>query len=429
MLDLLSKAIKNKRVLLLGYGVEGRSTYRLLHNLGQYAALDIADVKAPPDVPEAALVHSGPAYLDRLEDYDFVFKSPGIVLPKKRDEYSCLITSQSEFFLSAFRDQIIGVTGTKGKSTVASLIHHVLSVGDIPCLLAGNIGTPVFDIVDKIKPETLLILELSCHQLEFCSSSPATAIFLNIYEDHLDYYRSFADYFRAKQNIYLHQRAGDSLYCGADTLPAPGACAAGVTFIDEAILPFDSLEALGGVKLRGRHNLRNVAFAYALAQSRGVTAEGFIAALKSYLPLRHRLEYIGTRDGVAFYDDSISTTAESTVSAIEAIPNAGVVLLGGMDRRIDYSALVSYLSSSDLKTVICMYQSGKRIFEMLREVEDVRPQVVYRENLREAVALALRAARAGEAVLLSPAAASYGDFRDFAERGDMFREMIFTKGD
>lgn len=396
----------------------------MIKEIDSFSKLDIADIKPPKNISDST-VYSGADYLDHINDYDVVFKSPGIVLPKNCQEYSCTITSQTEVFLHAFNRQVIGITGTKGKSTVSSLLYHVLSTNNISCLLAGNIGTPVFDIVKDIKPETIVILELSCHQLEICEYSPALSVLLNIYEDHLDHYGTFENYAKAKKNIYLHQNALDVLYCDASVKPVKDESVSRTIVISKEILPFDSLESFDSVKLRGKHNLGNCAFVYSIAKSFEITDEEFIVSLQTFIPLHHRLELIGNKNGIDYYDDSISTTVESAINAIESIPNTSTILLGGMDRGIDYTLLVDYLLESKLSNVICMYESGKRIFEALKYSGVSRPTLIYCRDLLEATKTAQEVTPLGTACILSPASASYGDFKNFEERGNVFRSIIF----
>ena len=428
MVELLSNLIRNRRVLLLGFGLEGLSTYKLLKEIGLFSRLDIADISPVQNIFDCT-IYSGTGYLDHISEYDVVFKSPGIVLPRKSHDYSCIITSQTEVFLQYFNRQVIGITGTKGKSTVSSLLFHVLSTNNIPCILAGNIGIPVFEIVKDIKPETIVILELSCHQLEFCEYSPTVSVLLNIYEDHLDHYGSFENYIKAKKNIYLHQRPLDLLYCHESVKPTRNESVSRSIIINKEILPFDSLEAIAGIKLRGKHNFSNCAFVYSIAKSFGITDEEFVKSLQSYRPLRHRIEYIGTKNGVEYYDDSISTTVESAINAIESVQNTATILLGGLDRGIDYTALVDYLLESKLSNVICMYESGKRIYEMLESRKSLKPELIYCKDLFDATVTAQKATPPETACILSPASASYGDFKNFEERGDMFKRLIFDNMD
>ena len=429
MTGTLKEAVRGKRVLVLGYGREGRSTFHALLRAGGWAALDVADANPVElEEPTGHRVLSEPSYLDALEDYDLVFKTPGIVLPRPWEEYRCRFTSQTEQFLRRYRDQVVGITGTKGKSTTTTLIHHVLKTAGKDCLLAGNIGVPMFDIADSIGPSTILVVELSCHQLEHCSQSPSLAVLLNLYEDHLDHYGAFENYVRAKENVYLHQRPEDTLYCGPNALPKPGTCPSRVVLIQPDALPFASLEQVEGARLRGAHNLWNCAAAKLVCGRFGVDGETFTTALRTYRPLPHRLEYLGAFDGVGYYDDSISTTAESAISAVKSIPNASILLLGGMDRGIEYEELADFLlRESRLDHVVLMYESGKRIGRRLAERGGANPplDIRYIPDLYQAVDWVRQNARPGAACILSPASASYGYFKNFEERGEVFKQLIF----
>lgn len=208
MLNILQNVVTGRHVLILGFGREGRSTLNRLLQAGTCASLTIADQnKVDPGDPSIRIL-SGPSYMDTLDDYDMVFKSPGIVLPKDPSEYGCLITSQMEFFFTAYRERIIGITGTKGKSTVTTMLYHILKENGRDVVLAGNIGIPAFDILEEIHEETQIICELSCHQLEYLDVSPHIAVLLNIHEEHLDHYGSMKNYIHAKQQIYRHQEPG-----------------------------------------------------------------------------------------------------------------------------------------------------------------------------------------------------------------------------
>ncbi len=423
MIDtVLSSLVKDKRVLIIGFGREGRSTYSRLEKIGGYASLDVCDAKAQDGVK-----YSGDGYLDIIDEYDVAFKSPGVVLPKPAPEYKCKITAQVDVFLSVYGDRTVGITGTKGKSTVSTLLYHVLKSAGIPAVLGGNIGIPVFDIADTVEDDTTVVLELSCHQLEWCPVSPRRAILLNFYEDHLDHYGTFEKYVAAKKNIYLAQDMRGTLYCGENALPRPGEAKGSVMIPERDMLPFESFEEIGA-RLRGEHNLGNCAFVYAVAAGLGVTDEAFTAAVASYEPLRHRLELCGSADGVEYFDDSISTTVESAISAMESIKNASVILLGGMDRGIDYDKLVSYIAEGrGPHHVVCMYKSGERIYSMLKEKGCASHELYLVPDLAEAVKTAKAAAPKGSAVILSPASASYGYFKNFEERGDAFRALALGK--
>ncbi len=420
MKNFLKQFVDNKKVLILGFGREGKSTFQRLREANSYAQLAISDMN-PITLPEEeeVLCISGENYLDVLDDYDIVFKSPGIVLPKEYSKYTCHITSQTEVFLRCYREQTVGITGTKGKSTTSSLLYHVLKSSGRDAILAGNIGLPVFEIIDDISEETVIVFEMSCHQLEYAVTAPSMAVLLNLYEDHLDHYGTFEKYANAKKNIYRRQKAGDTLFCNPDFLPEADECVSDICLIEAEKLPE---EAARKTTLRGKHNRYNIAVVYEICKRLAVEDEDIFSAVSTFAPLAHRLEYIGTVQGVEYFDDSISTTVESAISAITSIENAGTVLIGGMDRGIDYSGLVEFLRDCTLDEIIFMYDSGKRIYD---ELQDASPKCVYVPDLQAAVAYARQATKKGKACILSPAAASYGYFKNFEERGDVFRKLVY----
>lgn len=428
MINILKELIKEKDVLILGFGREGQSTFSMLKRVGGYKSISISDMK---DVAKEGLddirIISGEGYLDCLDDFDVVFKSPGVVLKKHADFYKAVVTCQTEIFIQAFRENVIGITGTKGKSTTSSLLYHELKNAGLDCIFGGNIGIPVFDLYDEVKKNTKIILELSCHQLEYAKTSPHTALLLNVYEDHLDHYKTREAYARAKMNIYLHQKKEDILYTTKET-ELSDRFESTVEYISSDILPFKSLDELEDVKLIGKHNLTNCAFVYKVCKSFGISDEKFIDGLRSFVPLRHRLEPLGNFDGIDYYDDSISTTVASTIEAVESVKNSKVLLLGGMERDINYTELIKYLSTSKLDTIVCMYSSGERIYRLyedsIKDMKGNHPKAVLVSDLEEAVNWVKKNAQKGGACLLSPAAASYGYFKNFEERGDFFRKMV-----
>ena len=320
----------------------------------------------------------------------------------------------TDLFLGQFSGQVIGVTGTKGKSTTSSLIYTVLSkCADRPALLVGNIGFPALDYYGEITDDTVIVFEMSCHQLAHAKISPHVAVFLNLYEEHLDYYGTMDKYFLAKANITLHQKPGDYLYVGNNVPPIETAAEKTVISYDDP-MRFD-------MGLKGDHNQFNARFAYTIStQLFGCDPEEVRGAIAEFTGLRHRMQFAGNVNGVDYYDDSISTIPEAAIAAIKSIPNSRTILLGGMDRNIDYSLLTEFIRSHGEYNYILMYKSGERVF---KDVSDL-PCCHYREDLRGAVELARELTPAGSAVILSPAAASYGYFKNFEERGDVFQQMI-----
>ncbi len=425
MKNFLKQLVTDKKVLILGFGREGKSTLNVLKEVDTFSELAIADMKPVDSLyGDNIKTYFGKNYLDCIDDYDVVFKSPGIALPKPRDEYKGFVTSQTELFLKLFAEQTIGITGTKGKSTTSSLTYHALKTSGVDCVFAGNIGIPVFDMLDEISDKTTVVLEMSCHQLEYIDTAPHIAVLLNLYEDHLDRYKTFAHYSNIKRNIYKFQKAEDVLFCNPVFKPQPDEGISQVKYIDANVLPANVENT---TTLRGKHNLFNIAVAYEICKLFSIKDEDFVACLPTFEPLAHRLQYVGKVDGIEYYDDSISTTVQSAISAMNSIKNAGTILIGGMDRGIDYTELIDYLLNCTLDEVVFMYDSGKRIFETIKALpKKTNANFVYLSDLKSAVDYAKKSTKKEKACILSPAAASYGVFKNFEERGDVFQSYVFA---
>nr|WP_207749897.1 UDP-N-acetylmuramoyl-L-alanine--D-glutamate ligase [Enterocloster bolteae] len=441
--------IKGKRILLLGYGREGQSTWNVLRRLGTYKVLDIADLKAPAAVPEDGTVwHTGPDYQKCMDDYDVVFKSPGIVLERPENEYRCSILSQTEVFFQCFRDQIIGITGTKGKSTVTTLLYHLLKQAGMDALLVGNIGIPALDHMEEVKPDTRIVFELSCHQLEYMTVSPHIGILVNIHEEHLDHYGTMEKYVEAKHHIFKNQGPDDILICNVQCLPEEGTCPSGLirAGMDGSGKELDVVQEQDGtwvhfrgksfciptdeIKLLGQHNYFDIGVAYGVCSILGMDDQVFARGLKTYEPLPHRLQYIGEREGVKYYDDSISTICDTTIQALKTLKDTDTVLIGGMDRGIDYRELIEYLSDCQVPHIILMEATGKRIYQEIHKYYPEfknRARLILAEHLEDGVKRARQITRPGTSCVLSPAAASYGIFRNFEERGETFSRLVFNK--
>lgn len=445
MISLLKKYTDGKNVLLLGFGREGKATYRRLCEAGGCASVTIADKNPVRDaLPESVKLIIGDSYQKTLNDYDIVFKSPGVVLEQPYDSYTCKITSQTEIFLEKYASQVIGITGTKGKSTTTTLIHHILSENGVDSVLTGNIGIPCFDVADSIHENTRVVFELSCHQLENIKFSPSAAVFLNLFEEHLDHYGTFEKYADAKRNIYRHQKQGDVLFCNTDVKPEISECSSRIITVSQkdstadVFVPSDIISYEGekvnvpvnDMKLAGNHNCYNVAVACAVCRMCGLSADDIMKSVCTYSPLPHRLEYIGTKDGVKYYDDSISTICAAAVQAVVSLKDVDTLLIGGMDRGIDYSELEEFLSDCTVSNIILMSDSGKRILDEIKSRytdEAFLSKLHLTEKLEGAVKLAKELTAKGTSCVMSPAAASYNDFKNFEERGDAFRELVFSK--
>ena len=415
--------LRNKSILILGFGREGKSSLDFIHRELPEANVAIADQQEI--VVENTTVFSGENYLDACKDYDVILKAPGVIIKDALDEATkAKITSQTDLFMRAYHQQVIGVTGTKGKSTTSSLIYHVLKTAGYDTQLVGNIGKPCFDVLDEINQKTTIVFELSAHQLEYIQASPHIAVLLNIYEEHFDHYSTPDDYYNAKKNIYKYQTANDLLIYGdifqhATPEEIAAAPAMKVDITKTTIIPREQIRT----QLIGEHNLLNIQVAAAIAYSFRMNGEVFLNAVASFKPLPHRLEYVGTFRGIKFYNDSIATAQEAVINAIKALGDVDTIILGGMDRGLDYHPLVDFIRHSNIRNVILLPATDERIRQIF--AEDRYLQGLFPvKDMREAVELAYKTTSPSKSCLLSPAAASYGFYKNFEERGDDYKNLV-----
>lgn len=387
--------LNGKRILIWGYGREGQSTEQFLKRCCKPASVEIFEGKRDGF---------------NEDDYDWIVKSPGIVYHEANLKY----LSQTEIFLEEYRDRVIGITGTKGKSTTSSMLYTVLKeCSGKKVIILGNIGQPCLDYFEEVDDNTIVVFEMSCHQLAHTEVSPHIAIFLNFYEEHLDYYETVERYFRAKSNVARYQKEGDYFFKG-DNVPEIETKAQVIEMKRRCEQPFD-------LNVLGEHNIYNAQFVHYIAVKLfGCNEAEVLESMKNFKGLPHRLEHIGDVNGVAFYDDSISTIPEATISAIKSVPDVQTVLIGGMDRGINYDVLIRFIKENKQYKYICMYDSGKRIYDAVGECAQCR----YVPDLELAVEEAKQVTESGKACVLSPAAASYGYFKNFEERGEVFKQYV-----
>ena len=456
MIDKLVEYLKNKKILILGFGMEGYSTYKFIRRHLPNQELIISDgnpsfLEKFPDVAEDinAKILSQDMYLKDLENYDIIMKTPGLSF-KDIDvsKFEEKIKSQLELFLEFVDVFTIGVTGTKGKSTTSSLIYSVLSKQKEDVHLLGNIGVPLWDEIDLLNKNSIVVLELSSHQLEFVKVAPNIALLLNIFEEHLDHYKSYEHYIDAKLNICRYQKEDDYfLYsidneCLKEHVSKMGMLKQNVFEISYNSNPKqvdkDSLIVRNGEtvvtesgevlyvdsenrRLLGEHNFNNIMFAVTVAKILDLDLQKAMNNIYDFAPLPHRMEFVGEIDGVKYYNDSIATIPASTINGIETLKNVNTLIIGGKDRGIDYSEFAKFLEKSNIEHLICLPDTGWKIADMVVD-ENMEKYIV--NNMEEAVRFAKEVTRKGSICLLSPAASSYGFFKNFQERGNLFKELV-----
>ena len=418
--DQLKTLLEGHKILIAGYGREGKSAERLIQRLVPDAQYTIA-----------TQVENGKWKTESGEwrtdwPFDMVIKSPGI--PNFQFSiFNFQLTSLTDLFLQVYGDLTVGVTGTKGKSTTASLIHHLLP-GSI---LAGNIGIPLFDILDDIRDDSIVVAELSCHQLENIHRAPHISVLLNLFQEHLDHYEDYLGYKMAKFQIALRQHHGDHFFYCTDNQELHNLVRDNESAVLSTVHPYSLDDAtdeerrlLDACPLSGDHNRSNALVACRVASL--VTRQplaAFSSQLSTFQGLRHRLERVGTYRGITWYDDSISTIPAAAIAAVRALGRVDTLILGGFDRGIDYSPLVAFLKETPLKNVVFVGKAGRRIREEL-SISNFQFSILTEDDYTKIVPWCAAHTPQGGVVLLSPAAASYDAFRNFEHRGDFFREQI-----
>ncbi|MBP5677950.1 MAG: UDP-N-acetylmuramoyl-L-alanine--D-glutamate ligase [Bacteroidales bacterium] len=475
--DQLRALLEGRRILIAGYGREGKSAERLIQRL----------------VPEANyVVADGNEQIatEATKDYDLIIKSPGVPMrvltsssPKlgEGDRRSAVVeecvTSLTDLFLQVYGDLTIGITGTKGKSTTASLIHHLLP-GSI---LAGNIGIPLFDILNDLREDSIVVAELSCHQLENIHRAPHIAVLLNLFQEHLDHYDNYMGYKMAKMQIALKQHEGDHFFYCTDNAELCDMVRNLKSGINSCLHPYtiqdvsdEERQLLEAFPLEGEHNKSNALVAcrvacytllsqwQAAASSPGLgeqlkvtssspklgegdrreaVVEECAKLLATFKGLRHRMEKVGCYKGITWYDDSISTIPEAAIAAVKALGRVDTLILGGFDRGIDYTPLVDFLNEHPINNLVFVGAAGRRIYQQLstflpalqalstvesknNPAKNFQLSTLIEDDYTKIVPWCAGHTPQGGVVLLSPAAASYDAFKNFEHRGDFYREQI-----
>ena len=412
MFDIILNRLRGKRILILGFGREGKSSLAFVKKYLPEAVVAVADKNEMEGVQ-----YFGTTYLDAMFDYDIVIKTPGISL-KDFDTQGVEITSQTDLFLSQFHNQTIGISGTKGKSTTTSLIYHLLKESGRDAILTGNIGIPCFDVMERIKPESIVVYELSAHQLEYVHNSPRVGVLLNVFEEHLDHFGTFERYKSAKFNL-LRFMGDDDFAVVHDSLMLE-TIGLGVNNVVFSNMEFDIDE--DALPVLGPHNLLNVKAALCAIGAYGIDNREVIPYLYTFKPLEHRLEPVGSFGGVTFVNDSISTIPQAAIAACQTLGRVDFLLLGGFDRDIDYTPLADFMAEHPVPHLLFTGKAGERMMQLMK-VRGVASQLVTYRNMEEAFDYLKSHSKSGDVCLLSPAASSYDQYKNFEERGAKFKRL------
>jgi UDP-N-acetylmuramoylalanine--D-glutamate ligase len=434
--------VRGKRVMVAGLGVSGTAAARLLARRGAALALwderdDIARDSLPP-----AEIHLG-RLVPPLDRIDLLIVSPGVAAdaPIMRAARAVNINIIGELELASrfVRAPVVAITGTNGKSTVTALIGEIFTAAGMRTFVGGNLGTPLSEAADG--DFDVAVAEVSSYQLETIDSfRPRVAIHLNLADDHLDRYANLAEYGAAKARIFENQDGGDwailnrddALVWGLADRVRPRVFGFGMSrrakaptiWVERDTLAFDDGSrrgkiAMAGFRLPGAHNVANAMAAAAAAIALNVAPEIIERTLREFRGLPHRIELVCEKDGVVFVDDSKGTNVGAAVEAIAAARGPVILIAGGVHKGGSYQPLRSAIESKVRLAILI----GAAREKMLAELEGAAP-IELAESLREAVALAASRARSGDTVLLSPACSSFDQFKDYAERGRVFQELV-----
>jgi len=442
--------LKGKRVLVIGLARTGVATAMFCAERG--AVITATDTRSADELgdcvsrlrDEGIQLQLGGYSNAILHEQELVVPSPGVpadspLLVKAR-EIKITVWSEIELAFRFLHGQLIGITGSNGKTTTTSLVNHILRHAEFSSALAGNIGTPLIATVRQSNKSTITVAELSSFQLELIETfRPNISVLLNLTPDHLDRHKTFSAYAAAKARIFEHQTEADAAIINLDdpasreiapsrpqvfwfsrkTNVEQGAFVRNGKLIfrrnnrEEEILNCDE------IPLPGRHNLENVLAATIAGRLAGAQSAQIAGAIRSFPGVEHRIEFVAEINGVRYYNDSKATNVDATLKALEAFPGRIIVILGGKDKDSDYAQLRTTLRE---KTILALL-IGSAADKIEKQIES---SVAIRraETLHNAVQFAAQAAHAGDIVLLAPACASFDQFENYEHRGRVFKELV-----
>jgi UDP-N-acetylmuramoylalanine--D-glutamate ligase len=444
--------LKGKKVAVLGLGISNRPLIELLLNAGiSVTACDKREREAFDGFIEALEQRGvtcclGADYLDHLDGMDVIFRTPGMrpdlpQLERARSKGSEL-TSEMEAFFSVCPCSIIAVTGSDGKTTTTTIIAGLLKASGYRTYVGGNIGHPLLSQAGEMRPDDMVVLELSSFQLMTMGQSPDVAVITNLAPNHLDVHKDMQEYIDAKRNIFLHQSTESKLVLNADNEIT-------ASFAPEArgsVTLFSRKKALGkGVWLKdgtivadsrpvlpvkdilipGVHNIENYMAAIAAVDGL-VTDETIRDYAKTFGGVEHRIELVRELNGVRYYNDSIASSPSRTIAGLRSFDQKVILIAGGYDKHIPYDVLGPEITRA-AKTLILTGATGPKIKDAVMAAPDYQtgqPVILERDDLRAAVNTACDMAQPGDVVILSPASASFDQFKNFEERGNAFKAYV-----
>lgn len=450
------ESLRGRSIAVIGMGVSNTPLIRML--LRADLKVTVCDKSSRERVEElAAELESlgakfqlGPDYLTGLSQFDVIFRTPGVSPNhpelKKAAEKGREITSEMELFFQLCPCKIFGVTGSDGKTTTTTLVSEFLKEAGYNVYVGGNIGKPLLPDVAGMVPEDMVVVELSSFQLMTMRQSPNVAVFTNLSPNHLDYHHTMEEYTAAKLNIFRHQKAGDRAVFNYDNditrslaKQAPAASMLfsrkqkleeGAYLRDGAIWLTNEMGSrevlpLSEIRIPGVHNVEN--YMAAIAAVDGVVPDKCVRAVaRRFTGVEHRIELVREVDGVKYYNDSIGTSPTRTMACLDSFEQKLILIAGGYDKGVPFTQLGVEMTKK-VKTLILCGATAPAIRKAVEEADGYAAsgmKLLETQNLADAVAAAQAAARAGDVVVLSPACAAFDQFKNFMERGKVFKELV-----
>lgn len=437
---LLWGMLKGMEVAILGFGAQGKSAWKYWSASGH--KITICDQNEQLSLPDGVKAQLGKNYLAGLDEFDLIVRSPSIHPKDITDANSAAVadkitTVTNEFFKICPTQNIIGVTGTKGKGTTSTLIAKMLEAAGKHVHLGGNIGTPPLDLLENnIQPEDYIVLELANFQLIDLHYSPHIAVCLMIEPEHLDWHIGMKEYIAAKQQLFAHQKTDDiAIYyaCNQKSQKIAAAshgirlpyCESPGAIVHGEVIEIDGQPIcyVHDVKLLGKHNLQNICAAITAVWQVAPSDEAIRSVVSTFGGLEHRLELVRELDGVKYYDDSFGTTPETAIVAMEAFDEPKIIILGGSDKGASFDKMAKTVSSNNVKTAILIGELAPAIEQSLRAggFNNIKTGLT---KMTEIVDAARQAAQSGDVVLLSTGCASFDLFQNYKDRGEQFKQAV-----
>ncbi len=428
------------RVAIVGFGLEGNSALPYWQQRG--ANVTVCDQNPDVELPHDVDRQLGPTYLDNLSRFDIIVRTvgmhPKLILDKNPGVEDKITTNLDEFLRVCPTKQVIGVTGTKGKGTTSMLITKMLEAAGKQVFLGGNYGIPALSFLPQLTADSWVVLELSSYMLYDIKHSPHIAVCLMVVPEHLDWHHNAEDYFKAKSNLFAWQGPHDIAiyFAGNETSKQiairgqsrkiPYFAEPGAHIQDgQIVIGHTAICRTDELKLLGEHNWQNACAAVTAFWRAEQNVDAARSVLTTFSGLEHRLEFVREVDGVRYYNDSFGSDPYATMAAIASIPGDKVVIVGGYERMLPLEAFAEYIArAKDLRSLLLIGQSASRVAEALRKAGFNNFQMTTANTIRGVLVEAIKLAKKGDAIVLSPGFASFDMFKNFEERGLLFKQAV-----